>query len=123
MSSSYEDLLNQQPRSTSAGDTNAARLFVERVNAALIVKGSGLSDAQRNYLYKLRDRWTKRAAGDDLSWNQYGSQPGRRKSPGGPRQTKKHQIDPTVFGDEAEKDPLLSSLERKYGQPRRQDDI
>lgn len=116
----YEKLLAQQPPTTAAGNTHAARAFVELLNVQLNLRDSALTLSQQNYLYKLRAKWEKRATGADESWNQYGSRPGRRKSI---TERQRSTLDPTTFGDDDEKDPLLLSLERKYGRPRRTDDI
>jgi hypothetical protein len=105
----YEHLLAQQPPSDSSGNRAAAAAFVVILTTALegTNVGAGLSAAQKNYLYRLRATWAKRAAGTDLRWNVAGSRPGRpKKGTGGPKQRKP---------DPGEATPLFQSLMRKYG--------
>lgn len=118
----YEEILQQQPASRDAGNTTEAIRFVAVLTHVLAHETATLNDSQKNYLYRLRQRWETRANGLDANWNAYGSRPGRRAS-GATKITRKENLDPTVFGDDDERDPLLSSLERKYGVPRRTDDI
>jgi hypothetical protein len=119
--SAYESLLEQQPASTVAGNVQAAARFVQAITTALHGDNlRGLSESQKNYLYKLRGKWEKRAAGQDAQWNAYGTRPGRRKSVS---KDNSAQLDPTVYGAEDERDPLLSSLMAKYGTPRRTDGL
>lgn len=113
----YEDILQKQPASTGTGNTVLAGQFVVALNAAIAhTTFSTLSQSQQNYLYALRTRWTKRAAGSDVAWNHHGSTRGRRKviSDRSTRAT----VDPTVWGSDEERDPLLVSLERKFGRPK-----
>lgn len=116
----YESILQRQPLSTAAGDRALAAQFVAVLSAAIEAKTADLSDSQRNYLYKLRTKWDQRAKGEDSNWNLYGSRPGRRKSV---VVDKAATVDPTVYGTEEQRDPLLSSLMRKFGKPLRTDDI
>jgi hypothetical protein len=116
----YEGLLQQQPPSTAAGNKAAARVFVTQINTFLS-SGFTFSDSQRNYLYKLRARWEQRAAGMDERWNDHGSRPGRKKQIS--ERSLASTVDPTAFGSDEQKDPLLLRLERKFGIPKRTDDI
>lgn len=107
----YEHLLAQQPPSDSSGNRAAAAAFVVVLTTALEGAniGEGLTPAQKNYLYRLRATWAKRAAGNDLRWNVAGSRPGRpRKWTDIPKKRKR---------DPGEDDPLFQSLMRKYGTP------
>ena len=114
----YEALLQQQPPSTAAGDRALAREFVSAISAFMAgVAWSSLDASQRNYLYKLRQKWNTRADGQDDAWNQYGSTPGRR------RKLDTSGVDKTAYGGEGELDPLLAETMRKYGTPNRSDDI
>lgn len=113
----YEDILQRQPASTGTGNTVLAAQFVVALNAAMTdATFTSLSTSQQNYLYKLRARWTRRAAGSDVAWNHHGSTRGRRKVISD--NAKASTIDPTVWGDDDERDPLLVSLERKFGRPK-----
>jgi hypothetical protein len=119
----YEQLLQQQPLSTSAGDCVLAGRFVDQLTAYIKGHGVGtLSEAQKNYLYKLRAKWQLRAQGKDTSWNTYGSTPGRRKSLLR-ADSKKGRVDPTTYGTEDELDPLLADVIHRFGTPKRTDDI
>ncbi len=108
----YEQLLQQQPPSTAAGDLSAAKAFVDAISQALSRNLiPDLTVANQNYLYRLRAKWQQRAHGKDAAWMQYGSKPGRR--PHAAR--KRGNVDPTAYGSEDELDPLLRSLLKKYG--------
>lgn len=110
----YEQLLGRQPLSTQAGDRNAAREFVAAISAFIEGSDAALLDvSQKNYLYKLRQKWNLRAKGEDEAWNQYGSTPGRRKKP-----ANDSSVDKTAYGDGEEMDPLLASIISKYGRKR-----
>lgn len=116
----YEEILAQQPPSTSAGDRLAARTFVGVIASAISDKESPLTPSQRNYLYKLRGKWEVRAAGKDESWNEYGCRPGRRRQP---KIETSSKVDVTAYGTEEELDPLLRRVIEKFGTPQRTDDI
>ena len=64
-----------------------------------------LSTTERRRLYKLRAKWERRAAGKDVRWTLYGSRPGA------PKKAPKPAYDP----DDDLKDPLVASIEAKYG--------
>jgi hypothetical protein len=116
----YEQLLACAPKSTEAGDPHAATRFLCILESQLT--GEPLKQwtkAQSNYLYKLRVLWRNRAQGTDENWIRYGSRRGPKPNPA----RMKNELDPTVFGDDDEKDPLLARLESKYGTPLRTDDI
>lgn len=112
----YEQLLQRQPPSTAGGDRSAARVFASAISAYL-ESATDLCVSQRNYLYKLRQKWNTRADGQDDAWNQYGSAPGRR------RKLDTSGIDKTAYGGEEDLDPLLAETMRKWGTPSRTDDI
>lgn len=110
MALSYEQILERSPKSTDAGDKLAALEFVSLLTQVLTGQGTEqLSNAQKNYLYKMRVKWQQRGEGRDLRWNSMGTKPGRAK-----------KVSATVRGyrNEEETDPLLASLLRKYGTPR-----
>lgn len=116
----YEGLLALQPVSRLAGNKAEAARFVQAISDFLKTgTAKVLPTAQQNYLYKLRQKWEKRARGQDLAWMQTGSKPGRKKKP----EVSKTELDPTVFGNEDEIDPLLASIMRKYGTPKRTNEI
>lgn len=115
----YEEILHRTPASTAAGNLAAAAEFV--VFLTSVIEGDRtsfgqLSTSQQRYLYRLRDKWKARAAGDDERWNVYGSRPGR------PIATRSRAKKRTPRTDPSEHDPLFQSLVRKYGTPRRDDD-
>lgn len=114
----YEELLQQAPLSSQAGDRHAAGIFVELITQYLSRHGSTLTLSQKNYLYKARNTWRQRAAGHDPQWEQYGSKPGRR--PTGRKTTMRAgrggtQIDKTAYGDEHELDPLIVTIKHAFG--------
>lgn len=109
----YEQILQRTPQSSEAGNTAAAAGFV--VFLSSIVEGdretfAQLSVSQQRYVYRLREKWQRRAAGKDTRWNEYGSRPGRPVVER--RKTHVSRRDP------GEHDPLFQSLMRKYGGPR-----
>lgn len=108
----YEQILARSPRSDQAGNRPVAGEYV--VFLTSVIEGdatfSALSDSQQRYLYRLRDKWKVRAAGQDQRWNEYGSRPGRPVAPKKPRASR--------AADPGEKDPLYKSLMSKYGMPR-----
>lgn len=114
----YEQLLTRMPASALAGDRGAAQHFVDEINSALSGGVSTLTISNKNYLYKLRTKWELRARGKDANWSAHGSKPGRKK-----KIVSERNVDTTAFGSEDELDPLLASLIRKYGTPKRTDDI
>jgi hypothetical protein len=108
----YEEILARAPRSTQAGDTQAAAEFATFLSFALQDRvASPITENQRTYLYKLRTRWQTRTEGRDARWNIAGSRPGR--PPGA-----KNKVSRRVRPDPGEKTPLFQSLMRKYGTPR-----
>jgi hypothetical protein len=111
----YEEILARQPASTSAGDRSAAQAFVAFLSLQITGGLEHLNGSQQRYLYKLRSRWEVRAAGDDPRWNETGSRPGRPRAP--IRKTPPQGN----YRREEETDPLLASILRKYGTPRRED--
>lgn len=116
----YEQLLQLQPVSTASGDCVLAGRFVDQLSA--YIKGHGLStlsDAQKNYLYKLRAKWSLRAQGKDTSWTAGGSRPGRKPM----KHASPQKVDRTTYGTEDELDPLLADVIHKFGTPKRTDDI
>lgn len=116
----YEDILARHGQIT-AGDLLAAKSFLGTLDSYLALSSGALTPARRNYLYTLRKRWRARADGLDLRWSTHGSKPGRKKRAS--LEPKQAHVDPTAFGAEDEMDPLLASLVRKFGAPRRTDDI
>lgn len=110
----YEEILQRAPLSTASGKLDEAAAFVVFLTNTINSRETfgQLSASQQRYLYRLRDKWKVRAAGDDDQWNQYGSRPGRpvvdeRKKK--PRKSRR--------ADPGEKDPLFISLMKKYGRP------
>lgn len=77
----YAGILERRPKTTDQGDVSAAKSFAAFLDTVFADEAflKGLTDSNRNYLYKLRAIWKKRAAGEDESWNQGGSRPGRRR--------------------------------------------
>jgi hypothetical protein len=76
----YEAILERQPKSTDTGDRRAAKAYLDFLESVVFADAgllAGLTVSNRNYLYKQRKLWAKRAAGDDERWNQCGSRPGR----------------------------------------------
>lgn len=106
----YPELLAMQP--ASAGTPATAAEYAQMLTRYLETEDtSALTRAERNYLYRLRQKWTKRAEGRDARWRRGGIAPGRKTEMAGqPAAT------PTA-DDDGDLDPLSASLIRKYGRP------
>ena len=110
----YEAILQRTPGSDQAGNREAAGAFVAFLTQVIEADPETfkqLSRTQQTYLYRLREKWKVRAAGNDERWNVSGSRPGRPVA-----KVKKPRKSRTA--DPGEKDPLFQSLMRKYGMPR-----
>lgn len=70
----YRDIIGTQP-DCAPGDTKAAGQYLQRIEQA-IAKG-GWTRTDRSLLYRLRDKWRKRAEGNDPRFNVVGTRPGR----------------------------------------------
>lgn len=94
----YQQLLAQQP---TGGTPAIASRYVVTLTAFLQTDvATALSDANRNYLYRLRRKWQRRADGLDLAWGRARV----RKST-------------SEKADVVDLDPLSAELIRKYGDP------
>jgi hypothetical protein len=94
----YRQLLAQQP---TGGTPAIAARYVATITAFLQTDdAAALSDANRNYLYRLRHKWQRRADGLDLAW-------GRARV----RKSKETATEDVPL------DPLSAELIRKYGDP------
>lgn len=107
----YEQVLDRQPPTSAAGNKAAAAQFVVLLTSVIEGTGTaGFDEGQKNYLYRLRDKWRRRANGEDFRWNVTGSRPGRPPKDA----TKKRR---STRRDAGEDDPLFQSLMRKFGTP------
>lgn len=130
---SYADLLTRA-REAKPGDTEGARSILATIREVLATEK--LESDERRYLYRLIQRWEKRAAGKDARWEVYGSKGGRprkaRRTPQIVERVIKQTIavpqDPAVavkliedvpveeFRNEFEgEDSVVASLLKKYG--------
>lgn len=73
----YEYLLKQRP-ADDCRDRDAAAVFVKALNLAIHTCIGEYTPSQRNYVYKLRTVWDKRAKGEDQRWNTRGAAGGAR---------------------------------------------
>lgn len=97
----YQQLLAKQP---TGGTSEIASRYVVTLTAFLQTDAAtALSDANRNYLYRLRRKWQRRADGLDLAW--------------GWARIRKSKAE-IAADDEPDLDPLSAELIRKYGDAR-----
>lgn len=72
--SAYHDILGDSPV-CEAGDRAAARAYLDKIDRAIEI--GGWSAGERARLYRMRDKWAKRAEGRDPRFNVVGTRAGR----------------------------------------------
>lgn len=109
----YSDVL-AKAIAIQAGDIAAATALVDSI--VQLLQTSDLVTNQRRYLYRLRRKWARRAAGTDHRWLVWGAESGNKTR----RRTRRQQVSvsPPQYNDD---DPLVQSILHKFGTPIRVD--
>lgn len=109
----YDELLAHTPPDSAAGNTSAAAEFVRLLTTVIETDRESFaqfSDSQQSYIYRLRTKWTKRAAGTDTRWTHHGSRPGKVAKAKTPLEPSRRQ----TRTDPGEETDLYKSLVRKF---------
>jgi hypothetical protein len=108
----YEQLLNVAPGTSQIGDVSAAKEYSETLSAAL-QDADAFTASQRVYLYRLRTKWDKRAAGD-ASWQV----PGRPIKETTRKESQSIAAKSMRRHERENESPLLATIMQKFGTPR-----
>lgn len=108
----YEQLLACAPGTSKIGDVSSAQEYTTVLSVAL-QDVDQFTASQRVYLYRLRTKWEKRAAGD-ASWQL----PGRPMKETSRKESQSIAAKSMRRHERENESPLLATIMSKFGKPR-----